>query len=170
MKRIHLIRHAKSSWKDSSLTDINRPLNKRGKRTSDFMAQPLVQADCCFEQIFCSPAVRAQATIEHISRGQEHPLQWTTVDQLYTFDSSVIFTWCKALPESITEPLIIGHNPALTDFCHAVSSTAASTVKNIPTCGYVQLTLEKDCSWQELSPGSARLTAFLKPKRVLKRS
>ncbi|MCI5195532.1 MAG: phosphoglycerate mutase [Candidatus Electrothrix sp. AW5] len=169
MKRIHLIRHAKSSWKDSRLTDINRPLNKRGKRTSDFMAQPLAQAGCCFEQIFCSPAVRAQATIERISRGQEQPLplQWTTVDQLYTFDSRVLLDWCRALDEAITEPLIIGHNPALTDFCSAVSSTAVSTVKNIPTCGYVQLTLEEGCSWQELTHGAATLTAFLRPKTLM---
>ncbi|MCW5212396.1 histidine phosphatase family protein [Desulfobulbus sp. TB] len=171
MKRIHLIRHAKSSWKNSRLTDINRPLNKRGKRTSDFMAQPLVQAGCCFEQIFCSPAIRAQATIERISREQDQPLQWTTVDQLYTFDSRVLLDWCRALDEAITEPLIIGHNPALTDFCNAVSSTTKSrlntTIKNIPTCGYVQLTLEEGCSWQELTHGSARLTAFLRPKTLM---
>jgi len=167
MKKIHLIRHAKSSWKDDSLGDIDRPLNKRGKKTCRFMAQHIADAGCCFEHIFCSPAVRAQSTIERISTSLnlDVGLQWQTAEQLYTFDSEFLFDWCRDLDESITEPLIIGHNSALTDFCNEVSN---STVKNIPTCGYAQLSLGKDCSWQELAEGAAELTVFLRPKKMMK--
>ncbi|CAK8720841.1 phosphohistidine phosphatase [Candidatus Electrothrix aarhusensis] len=165
MKKIHLIRHAKSSWKDDSLTDIARPLNKRGKKTCRFMAQYITDAGCCFDHIFCSPAARAQSTIERISKSLNLDLQWQTAEQLYTFDSEFLFDWCRELDESITEPLIIGHNPALTDFCNEVSN---STVKNIPTCGYAQLSLSKDCSWQELAEGAAKLAVFLRPKKMTK--
>jgi phosphohistidine phosphatase len=92
-------------------------------------------------------------------------LQWQTAEQLYTFDSEFLFDWCRTLDESITEPLIIGHNPALTDFCNALSN---SMVKNIPTCGYIQLSMGKDCSWRKLVEESAELTAFLRPKRMTK--
>ncbi|MCW5201435.1 MAG: histidine phosphatase family protein [Candidatus Electrothrix communis] len=165
MKIIHLIRHAKSSWNDDSLTDIARPLNKRGKKTCRFMAQHIADTGCCFEHIFCSPAVRAQSTIERISKSLNADLQWQTAEQLYTFDSEFLFDWCRTLDESITEPLIIGHNSALTDFCNALSN---STVKNIPTCGYTQLSMSKDCSWQKLAEGSAELTVFLRPKKMIK--
>ena len=165
MKKIHLIRHAKSSWKDTALTDIARPLNKRGRKTCPVMAGHIVQAGCCFEYIFCSPAVRAQETIKSISNALNLGLRWQTVGQLYTFDSKILFDWCRALDESVTEPLIIGHNPALTDFCNALGN---STVKNIPACGYVQLTVKKGCSWRELRQGSAKLAAFLRPKKLMK--
>ena len=39
MKKITLIRHAKSSWDHPGLADHNRPLNKRGRRDASFMAQ-----------------------------------------------------------------------------------------------------------------------------------
>ena len=167
MKKIHLIRHAKSSWKDDSLTDIARPLNKRGKKTCRFMAQHIADAGCCFEHIFCSPAVRAQSTIERINKSLNLDvcLQWQTAEQLYTFDSEFLFDWCKTLDNTITEPLIIGHNPALTDFCNELSN---STIKNIPTCGYVQLTVKKNCSWRKLTEGAAELSVFLRPKKMIK--
>ncbi|MGB5687233.1 MAG: histidine phosphatase family protein [Candidatus Electrothrix sp.] len=169
MKKIHLIRHAKSSWEDDSLGDIARPLNKRGKKTCRAMAQHIADAGCCFDHIFCSPAARAQATIERISKSLnlnlEVGLQWQTAEQLYTFESEFLLAWCRTLDESIIEPLIIGHNSALTDFCNAISN---STVKNIPTCGYAQLSLNKDCSWQELAEGAAELTVFLRPKKMIK--
>ena len=118
MKKIHLLRHAKSSWKDASLADSDRPLNERGKKTCRFMAQHIAEAGCCFAQVFCSPAVRAQATIERISKCLDAEIQWQTEKKLYTFESAGIWDWCRSLDESIREPLIIGHNPALTDFCN----------------------------------------------------
>jgi len=170
MKKIHLIRHAKSSWKDDSLTDVDRPLNKRGKKTCRFMAQHILDAGCCFDNVFCSPAVRAQLTIELISNSLEGvDIQWQTEELLYTFDSDTIFDWCRAVDESITELVIIGHNPALTDFCNELSN---SNLKNIPTCGYAQLTYGKKgkkCQWRKLAEGSAELAVFLRPKKLMKR-
>ncbi len=163
MKKIHLIRHAKSSWKDTTLADIDRPLNKRGIKTCRFMAH-ILDAGCCFDKVFCSPAVRAQLTIELISSSLEGvDIQWQTEKQLYTFDSSTVFDWCRTVDESISELVIIGHNPALTDFCNAVSN---SNLKNIPTCGYAQLTIGKKIRWRKLAEGSAELTAFLRPKKL----
>ncbi|WP_339132603.1 MAG: histidine phosphatase family protein [Candidatus Electrothrix sp. GW3-4] len=164
MKKIHLLRHAKSSWKDSTLTDMDRPLNKRGKRTCRFMAQHIAQAGCSFEYIFSSPALRAQTTIERIGKTLERDLCWQTAGQLFTFDQEVLFAWCRTLDETVREPLLIGHNPALTEFCNTLSN---STVKNIPTCGYVQLTIEQDCPWQELAEGVAELTVLLRPKKLM---
>ncbi len=167
MKKIHLIRHAKSSWKDDSLADIDRPLNKRGTKTCRFMAQHILDAGCCFDNVFCSPAVRAQLTIELISSCLEGvDIAWRTEERLYTFDSDTVLDWCRTVDESISELVIIGHNPALTDFCNTVSN---SHLKNIPTCGYAQLTIKKKCRWRKLGEGSAELTGFLRPKKLRKK-
>ena len=167
MKKIHLIRHAKSSWKDASLADIDRPLNKRGIRTCHFMAQHILEAGCRFDQVFCSPAARAQLTIELISSSLEGvDIQWQTEEQLYTFDSDTVLDWCRTLDESIAELVIIGHNPALTDFCNELSN---SNLKNIPTCGYVQMSIGKNIRWRKLAEGDAELMVFLRPKKLMKK-
>ena len=165
MKKIHLIRHAKSSWEDVALADIDRPLNERGIRTCSFMAQHIYNAGCRFNSIFCSPAVRAQSTIELLSGGiSETAIQWEIVDELYTFDSGYLHEWCRSLDGSISEIVIVGHNPALTDFCNKLSN---SNIRNIPTCGYVQLTTNEDYLWKELSQMPFKLTSFLRPKELM---
>lgn len=165
MKKIHLIRHAKSSWENGSLADIDRPLNERGISTCHFMAQHIDNAGCCFDNVFCSPAVRAQSTIELISKGiTDTNIKWKIDEVLYTFDSGHLFTWLRSVDESISELLIIGHNPALTDLCNELSN---SNIQNIPTCGYVQLVAHQNCHWQEISEASFELTTFLKPKKLI---
>ncbi len=164
MKKIHLLRHAKSSWEDALLADIDRPLHERGRKTCGFMARHIADAGCCFAQIFCSPAVRAQETIGLLSSAlPEAALEWQTAEQLYTFESAAIWDWCRSLSESIREPLLVGHNPALTDFCNQLSGSA---VKNIPTCGYAQLAVTKECPWAVLAEGAAELALLLRPKRL----
>jgi phosphohistidine phosphatase len=166
MKKIHLLRHAKSSWDDASLADVDRSLNERGIRTCHFMAHHIYKAGCRFDNVFCSPAVRAQSTIELISRCiPEADVQWQIDEELYSFDSENLLEWCRSLDESIFEVSIIGHNPALTDFCDELSH---GNIENIPTCGYVQLTANKECRWREISEGSFELTTFLRPKNLMK--
>lgn len=167
MKKIHLIRHAKSSWEDGSLADIDRPLSELGISTCLFMAQHIYDAGCCFDNVFCSPAVRAQSTIELISSCiSETDVMWQTDKELYCFDSNNIFRWFGGVDESISEVLIIGHNPAFTDFCNELSN---SDIRNIPTCGYAQLVIDQDCHWHEISEIATELTALLKPKKLMKR-
>ncbi|MEL6353938.1 MAG: histidine phosphatase family protein [Cyanobacteria bacterium J06627_28] len=164
MKKLHFIRHAKSSWRNAYLADIDRPLNERGVRSCQVMAAQIVKAGCPLDNIFCSPAVRAQSTIEHINEAiVDRELSWTTDRRLYTFDVRDLLNWCRELDDELAEVTVVGHNNALTDF---VNSMSDRTIENLPTCGYAQLTLrEKD--WRSLSPNSVRLTDFLKPKMFL---
>ncbi len=165
MKNIHLIRHAKSSWKDDTLADIDRPLNGRGIKTCRFMAQHIHAAGCHFSNVFCSPALRAKSTIELLGNAvSEIVIQWEVVDELYTFDSGNLHEWCRSRNESISEIVIVGHNPALTDFCNELCN---SNILNIPTCGYAQLTASNDCLWKELSETPFELTTFLRPKELM---
>ncbi len=164
MKKLHLIRHAKSSQGDRDLADIDRPLNKRGLVSCQIMAAQIVAAGCPLDPIFCSPAVRTQSTIEQISQAlSNQQIHWQTDNALYTFEVQDLVKWCRALDDSMTEIVIVGHNPAMTDFVNQMSDR---TIKNLPTCGYVQLLCEVD-SWQSLSAGSAKLVSFLKPKMFM---
>jgi phosphohistidine phosphatase len=164
MKKIHLIRHAKSSWKKQHLADIDRPLNRRGVMSIQIMAPHVINAGCGFEHVFSSPARRAQSTIELLSKNVGICIKWNADKKLFCFDSNTLHRWFVTLDETITEPVIIGHNPALTDFCNELSN---SKVSNIPTCGYVQLTAHEDFHWSQISNTSFELTRFLTPKELM---
>ena len=161
-KKIHLIRHAKSSWKDGSLTDFDRPLNRRGVKSCELMAPAILNAGCYFENVYVSPAKRAQLTITIINKALDNTtINWCTVPDLYTFDSNDLFRFCLGLHDSIDELVIVGHNPAFTEFCNRVSN---STLANIPTCGYVALNTSMPFKWPDLMTQRFTLTSFIQPK------
>ena len=68
MKKLYIIRHAKSSWKDSTLGDFERPLNKRGKLNAPLMGKRLKKKKVCPDIIISSPAIRAKRTAEIIAK------------------------------------------------------------------------------------------------------
>jgi len=166
MKKINLLRHAKSSWKNVLLDDIHRPLNQRGISSCELMASPIMDTGCEFINVFCSPAVRAQSTIELLSRGiPTIKVHWQTDEKLYCFDSASLHFWFAALDESVSEVMIIGHNPAMTDFCNGLCTIH---INNIPTCGYAQLTAHTDFKWRDISGAQFELTHFLRPKELMR--
>src|ERR1700716_4011728 len=68
MKSLHLLRHAKSSWKDPGLNDHDRPLSKRGRQTAKMMAAYLRRAKIAPDLVICSTAMRARQTLDPIAR------------------------------------------------------------------------------------------------------
>lgn len=122
----------------------------------------IFNAGCTFEHVYCSTATRAQMTIQWIAKTlSDKKITWLLDDDLYTFESNEILKWCRKLPDKQSEVVIIGHNPALTDFCNKMVGKLA--VSNMPTSSYVQLSFAID-SWKDLATGTATLECFLKPK------
>ena len=76
MKILTLIRHAKSSWKDSNLSDRQRPLNKRGERDAPVMGKRIAEHGIRPSLIICSPAARARSTAKIIAREISYPIEF----------------------------------------------------------------------------------------------
>ncbi|TKB45079.1 SixA phosphatase family protein [Thalassotalea mangrovi] len=173
MKTLHLLRHAKSSWDDPHLDDQQRPLNQRGIDDCQLMAPALMGVGCCFEHAYCSTAIRAKRTLQLISEHHFEPgmerlisasqLASVSIDSsLYTFDWGEALDYCQALPETIDQALLVGHNPAFTEL-HDYLST--EHIEHLPTCAYVRL----ECAvndWQELTRNCARTRYFITPKML----
>lgn len=164
MKTLHLIRHAKSSWTDETLADIDRPLAPRGIRACAVMAPEIEKTGCDFSNIFTSPAARARETIERIAATLKgSAFTWTVAEKLYTFSAHDLLDFCRNdLPATINQAVIVGHNPAFHDFCNQMGDT---TIGKLPTCAYARLELDAD-SWDFIGPGRMRLTEFLTPKML----
>ena len=81
MKTLHLIRHAKSSWENPHLGDLERPLNSRGLRSCPLMAPHILASGCSFKNVYSSPALRARKTIELIAHNlPQQNISWTLCD------------------------------------------------------------------------------------------
>jgi phosphohistidine phosphatase len=140
MKRLYLLRHAKSDWRDATLSDHDRPLNKRGQRDAPRIGAALAQRYAPMS-FYLSSACRAQATYEGLCAGW-HDLsnqQPRTDNVLYTFDMAVLLAWLSKQSDTQAEIALIAHNPALTDLINFL--VAPDTLTNLPTAGWAALTL-----------------------------
>ncbi|MEW4488273.1 histidine phosphatase family protein [Thalassoglobus sp. JC818] len=118
METLLVMRHAKSSWDDASLSDDQRPLNKRGKRVAPLMGAFLAAQNLVPDRIVSSSAKRAHQTAKLMASklGCEIEL----VDELYLASTS---TWKRVIAqhESVSRVLMIGHNPGIEELVSAVT-------------------------------------------------
>ncbi|TNE80497.1 MAG: histidine phosphatase family protein [Gammaproteobacteria bacterium] len=163
MKTIALIRHAKSSWKDNTLPDLDRPLNRRGRVNAPEMGRRLQEQPVSLKRVFSSPAVRATETAEWLmpSLGLG-AANLEVVPALYTFNYEDILTWLRSLDRSADRFILICHNPAMTDM---VNFLTLMQIDKIPTCGVALLQIDINY-WQDLGAGMAELSYFDFPKSV----
>ncbi|WP_286266665.1 SixA phosphatase family protein [Thalassotalea atypica] len=163
MKNIHLIRHAKSSWENATLTDHQRPLNKRGRKACERMAPRIWSHGCSFKNVYASTAIRAQQTIELISQQLQLNMHWRSDSLLYTFDSNELYHWLVQRPEDEESVVIIGHNPALMSLSNLLGD---QELAHLPTCSYVHLAANVQ-HWNALDNHCANIQAFYHPKMFI---
>lgn len=163
MKTIALIRHAKSSWKDATLPDLDRPLNRRGRLNAPEMGRRLQEQPVSLKRVFSSPAVRAMETAEWLmpSLGLSDA-KLEVVTPLYTFNYEDILAWLRSLDRDADRFALICHNPAITDL---VNFLTLMQIDKIPTCGIALLQVDVN-HWQDLGAGMAELHYFGFPKSV----
>jgi adenylate kinase len=142
-----LMRHAKSSWKETGLPDHERPLNKRGRRDAPMMGERLAQRGVEVDLIISSSAVRAMATAEAIAEALDHAWDEIVVeDRLYEAYADEILEVIEEQDDWVDCLMVIGHNPGMTALANHLSSR---DIQNVPTCGVVALTYEME-RWAEV--------------------
>ena len=168
-KQLFVLRHAKSSWDDPGLEDSERPLAPRGDRAARVIAQHVHDSGIAPQQVLCSPARRARETLERVAPGGEVLIEHA----LYSASASEIIDRLREVPERLDSVMVVGHNPALQRLVLrlaggnrnvAEDSELAQVRRKFPTGALATLTLS--CGWEALSPGRARLTAYVRPKSL----
>ncbi|GGY72699.1 CHAD domain-containing protein [Marinobacter zhanjiangensis] len=162
MKDLFLIRHAKSSWTDDSLRDMDRPLNNRGKRQVDAMARALLELGALDGPVHASHAFRARQTIEGVMEQLPERNLASRVHfdpELYTFRWKRLFRWLKHLNSDAPSITVIGHNPALTDLAGILTG---DEVPELVTGAVMHLKIPVT-SWHQLARGRAKLVHHLPP-------
>ncbi len=161
MKKLILIRHAKSSWSNFSLNDIDRPLNKRGKRDAPFMAKLLKERNIIPDLLISSPAKRAFSTAKFFAEEFNYPKEKIAIKQSIYESSVTDFLYIlKEIEDAKQVVFLFGHNPAITLFTAFLSGRDPG---NIPTCGIAGLDLLVE-SWSDLNEKRCELKFYKYPK------
>lgn len=165
MKVIYLVRHAKSSWKNSSLTDFERPLNQRGLRDAKFMGKLLGEKDVQLDLLLSSPAKRALVTANKIAGEMGYPQdKIRTEPRLYGESFNMYLNVIKELDESCETVMIVAHNPTMTAL---INYLADYGLDNLPTCGVFAVEFQV-ASWKKMSHGVGRCLFYEYPKKYFK--
>ena len=161
MKKLIVIRHAKSSWDDHTLADFDRPLNKRGERDAPRMGKRLKEKRIIPDALLTIPATRAITTCKKIAETLGCPLTALKTDErLYHAGEETILKVVQELNDKHDLVLLFGHNPGLTDF---VNRLLNENIDNIPTCGVVSCLLPTD-KWKQIIWGTGKMEFFDYPK------
>ncbi len=113
MKKIILMRHAKSDWGDTNLTDFDRPLNKRGIKAAKKVGEFLNKKDIVPDLIISSPAVRARTTAELFVEENGYLGDIKFVEKLYSGYEEDFINEIVNAPQSVNTLMIIAHNPTI---------------------------------------------------------
>jgi len=163
MKKLYIVRHAKSSWAESDLSDYERPLNERGKRDAPRMGKRLKEKDFQPDLVLSSPAKRALSTARKICKAIDYNKDDIKTDKrLYHADEETILSVIHELKQKFNTVMLVGHNPGLTDFVNALSSNRLD-IDNIPTCGVAAFSFPGD-QWKDVAWGEGEFLFFDFPK------
>jgi phosphohistidine phosphatase len=167
MKTLYLIRHAKSSWDDLDLNDVERPLNERGKKDAPRIGKRLKEKNIFPDVMLSSPAKRAFETCRIIAKILGYPDEKIKTDKrLYHANQDQLLKVVQEIEDlnDIEESVFIfGHNPGLTDFAN---SFLCQTIDNIPTCGVIGCKVRVK-HWNETTFGSGEMVFFDFPKNKI---
>ena len=160
-KKLIIVRHSKSSWKDLSLDDFNRPLNKRGKEDGPIISNYLSKRTNFIDLLHSSSSVRTFQTskffTERIKFGK---VKYD--DNLYHSSSESILNLIKNYSNKYSSVMLIAHNPGLT---HLINQITNISLDNLPTTGLAEIHFSCN-KWNEISSKNSNLIDLKFPKQL----
>ncbi|MFN0030605.1 MAG: SixA phosphatase family protein [Flavobacteriales bacterium] len=161
MKKIYLLRHAKSDWSDPVCADFDRPLNMRGLRDAPFMAKKLAGNEYSIQLILSSPANRAITTAQFFAEALKIGASALQIEEKI-YDASVkdLIQIICSLSESYSTVLIVGHNPGMS----LLAAYLTNSQMDMPTCAIACIELEIE-TWNMTSKATGSIVSFDYPKK-----
>jgi phosphohistidine phosphatase len=159
MKKLYIIRHAKSSWKDLTLHDFDRPLNKRDKRDAPFMAKILKNKNVMPDVILSSPALRAKNLAKVFAKELRFSKSIVYKKNIYNTDINTLQNILKKLDNKDSTVFLFGHNTEL----NILASMYVDFNQNLPTSGVIEIAFDCD-KWTDIGTKNANFLSFECPK------
>ena len=171
-KRLFVIRHAKSSWADRTLSDHDRPLTHRGKEAAYRMGEDLANRSVLPTLVLCSPALRTRMTWQIMSMKIDlarHP-SLMYVQDFYHADADELLAGVRRYGDEHQAVGLVGHNFSVRDLVMMLvpdgdRRKVDKQLGKFPTAAIAELKLDID-SWSHLEAGKGRLVRYMTPKKL----
>jgi phosphohistidine phosphatase len=168
-----LLRHAKSAWSQSGLDDHDRPLNRRGERAAEAMADHIVRNAPRPDLILCSTAVRTRQTLAPLVHRLTVPAPPIALERgLYLASEDALLGRLRALTDEVGTILLIGHNEGIGELAENLAGSGraadlAALRAKYPT-GTLATLRAPATHWNDLASHSAELLSFVRPRDLLR--
>ncbi len=161
MKTLLLVRHAKSSWDNLTLTDFDRPLNGRGKEDAPQMAKRIRDKKIKIDLFVSSPAKRAKKTANiFMDIYDENTKNLLLIPSLYEASVLNFYNAIEIIDDKYNSIALFSHNPGITEFANSLTDYK---IDNMPTCGVFAASIQIK-KWNEFKNADREMLFFDFPK------
>lgn len=171
MKRIYLLRHAKSSWDNPGLSDFERPLNGRGRKAAPRIGQLLRQRGWIPDLVFCSSAVRTLETWGLVAAELPAAVDFKPMKSLYLAMPSQLLRAVEGCPDKAEAAMLIGHNPGLETLALQLAGPGSDIGalerlrEKFPTAALAVIDFDS-ARWKDIARAPGKLRAFISPREI----
>jgi len=168
LKRLYLLRHAKSDWADPALDDFDRPLNGRGLKSASAIGRYMRREGLIPALVLCSPSRRTRQTWELLVEGLKGEPAVQYADDLYLAEPARLLKQIGQAPEDLPSLLVIAHNPGLQALAHRLAGGGDKAgLRRIATKYPTGALAVLDCdvaAWDQLAAGLCVLERLVAPR------
>ena len=161
MRTLYLLRHAKSSWKDLTLPDFDRPLKDRGRKAAKRIGKYLGAEKLSDPLVICSPAVRTRETAEIVLKHAHLPVAVRSEELIYEASLRHLVQVVSEIPDDKQVVILIGHNPGFEELLAYLTGEG----RRMPTGALAKIKLDVE-SWKDIKEDQGTLDWFVTPKEL----
>ena len=168
MRRLMLLRHAKSDWPGGH--DRNRPLSERGREAASKMGAYMARHALVPDLVVASPATRVNETLDHILPAFKSPPIIRQDERLYESGADTLLGVIKETPKVVHSLLLVGHNPGMAELASLLIAAGdvearQQLIEKFPTAALAVIDFPLD-DWGKLHPKAGRLDRFVLPRAL----
>jgi phosphohistidine phosphatase len=168
MRRLMLLRHAKSDWSRPGLSDHDRPLNARGREAAPRVGAYMAHHKLVPDLVAASTARRVQETVKLALAAFAEPPRIVTDQRIYEAEPETLIEVIGGTPKAVRSLLLVGHNPGLEELAARLvmsgkAGDRARLAAKFPTAALAVIDFKTE-SWTRLGPG--RLERFVVPRTL----
>ncbi len=170
MSELYLLRHAKAVPQEEGGPDRDRPLEQRGRRAAQAVAQWIAEHGVNPQLVLCSPSLRTRQTLDIVATAFPRPPQILIEDELYLAAARELLARLRRVPAETGSVMLVGHNPGFQELAvylsEVVSGPLVARLGGFPTGALA--TFQIEVAWAALARKRARLVALAAPKELMR--
>ena len=161
MLTLFLLRHAKSSWGDSSQQDFERPLSDSGRTACALIGEFIEEKGIDFDLVLVSTALRTRQTIELVKERAKFRGEVRYDERIYEATVSQLLDVIAQVDNDRESVLLIGHNPGI----EGLLALLTGEQQRVTTANFAKIKI-KATKWSASLANRGTLEWMVRPKEI----